>query len=393
MNEMSDREVVYLDHHATTPTDSRVADKVMRVLNHIYGNPSSKHQLGEEAKEIVERARAAIASHLGALPGEIIFTSGASESNNIAIQGLMRGAAEAGTSRHKIVTSNIEHKSVSKTAKKAAERYGYEYRRIPVSSHGIVKLEEAEDLIDDETLLVSVQAVNNELGTIQPIEDIVHAANSHGAFVHCDAAQALGRLSIEVDNWDIDLMSLSAHKAYGPKGIGVLYIEGGTEQYPIQSITFGGGHEDGLRPGTVNVPAVAGFGKACQIIEGSLLGERKRCKRLRDRFEEELLSRVPEGEVLGDRSCRVTTTTNVYFPDVEAEAVLARTREVAASTGSACEAGAPEPSRVLQAIGLARDEAYRCIRFAVGRFTTEEEVDIAAQAIAESAREIYSITA
>lgn len=367
--------MVYLDYHSTTPCDPRVADVVYDCMVDSYGNPSSPHQIGTEAADVVDEARAKIANHIGAFPGELLFTSGATESNNIAIQGLVDGRnSRVGPKGRVVLTSSIEHKSVLKTAAAAVEGTELINKQIPVDSEGVVDLEAAREMIDDDTFLVSVQFVNNELGTIQPIEEIADLTHANGALFHCDAAQALGRLQVNVKDYDIDLLSLSAHKAYGPKGIGVLYADGGPSGMPMQGMSFGGGQESGLRPGTLNVPGIAGFGKTCELLDELLLQETDQYCEFRDILENELVTRFPEASINGAENRRVSTTTNIRFPDVEAEAVLARLKEVAVSTGSACESGAPEPSHVLEAIGLSRSEAYQCIRMAVGRFTTEEEL-------------------
>lgn len=382
-------EVVYLDNHATTPCDPRVARALCRCLQETHGNPSSPHEVGQTAKRVVEEARRVIANQIGALPGEIIFTAGASESNNIAIKGLAAEASKQGD-RRQIITSAIEHKSVLKPAT-AVTNKGFCHQVIPVTKDGYLNLKALKALVGEETLLVSVQAANNEVGTIQPIPEAVEVAKECGAYFHCDAAQALGRMKIDVQEWGIDLLSLSAHKAYGPKGIGILYIKGGSAGLPLEAITHGGSQEGGLRPGTLNVPACVGFAEACRIINQEFEREVTKLADLRDRLEGEILKRLNFAEVIGGRDHRLPSTTNIRFRGLEADAVLARLEGVAVSTGSACEAGAPEPSHVLSAMGLSRDAAYECIRMAVGRFTSAEDIQVAEERLVEAASQLQSV--
>lgn len=392
MSESGTPNTIYLDHHATTPCDPRVAHVVSEALQFRWGNPSSPHSVGQIAKRRVEDARALVASLINALPGELVFTGGATESNNLAILGLCLGAADDRFNRHRILTSEIEHKSVLKAASAAAERHErFEHACLPTTSAGVVDVERAHEVIDEQTLLVSVQAVNNELGTIQPIQEIASMAHARGALVHCDAAQALGRIEIDVEEWGVDFLSLSAHKAYGPKGIGALFLSGGGAQQPIESLTVGGGQEGGLRPGTLNVAGIEGFAEACRIVQDTLHEETKRMELLRDGFEKEFVSHLAGVTVLNSQAPRVTTTSSLHIEGVEAEALLARLDDVIISTGSACESGALEPSHVLEAIGLSRSEAYECIRIAVGRFTEENAPLLAARAIAETARDVRTV--
>lgn len=386
-------QAIYLDYHATTPCDPRVVEVVRSTLADRYGNPSSPHTVGQAADKVVESARGAVADHIGAQKGEIVFTSGATEANNLAIQGLVQGLRESPEGRNRIVTSSIEHKSVSKAADQVAQRSEcFEHEVLPVTSDGLIDFEAAQRLIDERTLLVSVQAVNNEIGTIQPISELAKIARRAGALFHTDAAQALGRIEIDAHDWDVDFLSLSGHKAYGPKGVGVLFIAGGPRKQPIEPLVAGGGQEGGLRPGTLNVPAIAGFGEACAILTDEVDEEVFRLGRLRDELERTITSGLERVEVLGASGPRVTSTTNIWLKGVEAEALLARLQSVAISTGSACESGAPEPSHVLLALGLERHDAYECIRAAVGRFTDAQDVSEAAHRIIEAAKTIRRIT-
>lgn len=383
---------IYLDYHSTTPCDPRVAKAVAECLRDNYGNPASAHGLGERANSVVEESRQVIADHIGALPGELIFTSGATESNNLAICGLAYGAREFGSERNQVLVSTIEHKSVLKPARKLTSD-GFEVHEVPVKSSGIIDLAALERLVTDQTLLVSVQAANNELGTIEPLSEVTSIAKECGAYVHCDAAQALGRMRLNVEDWLGDLLSISAHKAYGPKGIGALYSKGGPAALPLAPIIVGGGQERGLRGGTVNTPAVVGFAEACRIINQNFEDEVKRLSKLRDELEVTLCQELECAEVVGTREQRLVSTLNVRFHGVEADALLARLSGVALSTGSACEAGAPEPSHVLTAIGLDREAAEQCIRLAVGRFTSAEDVRKAASLIIGEVSELHSASA
>lgn len=387
---VGDNGTIYLDYHATTPCDPKVIDVVHECLQKLYGNPSSQHSVGKSAKVRLKEARKSIANSIGARPGEVIFTGGATESNNTAIIGLTQGDHGQDEYRDRILTSAIEHKSVSKAAS-STEGRGFRHDRIPVDAKGWVDPNTVSSLLDEETLLVSVQAANNEIGTVQPVQEIAALAHEYGAYFHCDAAQALGRIDVDVTDWGADLVSFSAHKAYGPKGIGLLYIDGGPSSLPVAPILHGGGQERGIRPGTVNLPNVAGFAEACRIIDEMFARETERLRALRDRLEQGIVSKIDRARVIGAGGERLVSTTNIHFEGIEAEALLARTPNIALSTGSACEAGAPEPSHVLQAVGLRRDEAYECVRFSVGRFTTENEIEKAVSIICDKVDNIRAV--
>lgn len=376
---------IYLDHHSTTPCDPRVSKLVRNVSEINFGNPSSSHGFGKAARRLVESARSDIAEHIGALPGEITFTSGATESNNLVLLGLLRGLRENGVARTKILTTAIEHKSVLRAAELSARQCHYNYEVIPATEHGVIDISAAESLIDADTVIVSCQYVNNELGTVQPVERVAKLARDNGALFHCDGAQALGRMRINVQELNADFMSFSAHKAYGPKGVGVLYSAGGVASYPFRPLIVGGGHESGVRSGTLNVPGVVGLAKAARIIDAELQSERARENSLRNMLEDGILDSVAGATVTVPRHLRVASTSCLRFPGAEAEAILARLPHVAVSTGSACESGAPGPSHVLEAIGLSRSEAGECLRAAVGRFTTEDEIGRAIEQIAHAA--------
>lgn len=382
------REQVYLDYHASTPCDPRVVEAMLPFFIETFANPSSSiHAQGREAAEAVEKARAQVGQAIGSASGELIFTSGATESNNLAIQGAVR-CAPAG--RRKILATAIEHKCVLESCRWLG-RHGYTFELIPVAEDGLVDLAALVDLVDERTALVSVQAASNEIGTIQPIAEIGQVVHRAGALLHSDAAQALGRIPIDVGQWGVDLLSLSGHKCYGPKGIGALYVRGGSRSAPLEPLLFGGGQEAGLRPGTLNVPGVVGFGKACEIARVEMPAESRRIGQLRDWFEKLVLERVQDVNRNGALSRRLAGNSSLRFDGVDAEALIANLPEFALSTGSACTSGALEPSHVLTAIGLSRDAAYNTVRIGIGRFTMEQELEYAAARIAQVVERIRSL--
>ncbi len=376
---MSD--LIYLDNHATTPCDPAVIEAMLPYFGQVFANPASTaHRAGQEASESVTEARQKVDHLIGSRAGEIVFTSGASESNNLAISGIARGHTGR---RYRIVTTAIEHKAVLAPCQESRQQ-GFDVVVLPVDERGAVDLAIAEKMIDEDTLLVSVQAANNEIGTIQPVADVARLAHAQGALIHCDAAQAVGKIPVDVDDWDVDLLSISAHKLYGPKGVGALYVRGGPWALPISPLMVGGGQEKGLRAGTLNVPGIVGLGEACRLGEQRLPKESVRIGALRDLFEEILLEAVPEVSRNGDLSNRLPGNSSLTFPGIDAEALIVNASELAISTGSACTSGAPEPSHVLLAIGLSREDASSTIRVGVGRFNTEEEMERAAGVIART---------
>src|SRR6266571_1402184 len=365
------REQVYLDYHASTPCDPRVVEAMLPLFIETFANPSSSiHAQGRKAAETVEKARAHVGQAIGAAAGELVFTSGATESNNLAIQGAVR-CEPAG--RRKVLATAIEHKCVLESCRWLGN-HGYVFEVIPVGEDGLVDLAALVDLVDDRTALVSVQAANNEIGTIQPIAEVAQVVHRAGALLHSDAAQALGRIPIDVGPWGVDLLSLSAHKCYGPKGVGALYVRGGARSAPLEPLVFGGGQEAGLRSGTLNVPGIVGFGRACQIA-----------------CEEVVLDSVSRVQRNGAISRRLAGNSSLRFEGVEAEALIANLPEIAVSTGSACTSGALEPSHVLTAIGLSRQEAYSTLRIGLGRFTMESELEYTATRIAEAVSRIRGL--
>jgi cysteine desulfurase len=359
--------MIYLDHHATTPCDPRVVEAMLPFFTQHFGNASSTHEAGREAADAVEAARSQVAQLLGARPNEIVFTSGATDSNNLAILGLARAF---GDKRRRIVTTPIEHKAVLGPCR-ALEREGFDLVVLPIDRTGVVDLDAAARAINQSTLIVSIQAANHEIGTIQPVREIAARAHAQGAFVHCDAAQAVGKIPIDVNDWDVDLLSLSAHKMYGPKGIGALYVHGG-RRLGLSPLVFGGGQENDLRPGTLNVPAIVGLSEACRL-----------CCEVMD-AEAQLLAAIPDLRRNGNLQNRLPHNSSLTFPGIEADALLANISGLALSTGSACTSGAIEPSQVLSSVGLSRDDAYSTVRAGLGRGTTREEVEVATKKIVEA---------
>lgn len=372
---------IYLDSNASTPIDPRVLQVMQPFFSDLYANPSSTtHEAGRHVASAVERARADVAALIGAVPDEIVFTGGATESNNLAILGL---AAAAPSNRRRVVTTQIEHKSVLAPVRELGRR-GFDTSILGVDWCGRVDLDQLErSLRQGDVFLVSIQAANSEVGTRQDIPEVVRLAHKYGAAVHCDAVQAAGKVPVDVGAWGVDLMSFNAHKLYGPKGVGALFLSGSARSWPLQPLMFGGNQEFGLRPGTLDAPSIVGFGASAAIAMLELSQESERVVHLRDAFEINVQELTGGVVVNGDRCCRLPGTTSLTFDGIDAEALLARLSNVAASTSSACNSGALEPSHVLQAMGLEREDAYRTVRFAFGRFNTEHEVLEAARAVAE----------
>ncbi len=369
MNRLLD--IVYLDNHATTQCDPAVVQAMLPYFEQAYANPSSTaHEAGRKASEAVAGAREQVADLINAQPGEIVFTSGATESNNIAILGLGRGS---GNGRKRIVTTTVEHKAVLGPYEELS-RQGMDVVILTVDGEGRVDLDAVEEAIDENTLLVSVQAANNEIGTIQPVAEMARMAHDKGTMVHCDAAQAVGKVPVDVEEWDVDLISISAHKLYGPKGVGALYIRGGPYSMPLKPLVLGGGQERELRAGTLNVPGIMGFGEACKLCQRLMPDEAKSVSVLRDHLESEILANVESAWRNGAPDERLPGNSSLTFPGIDAEALIVNTPDLAISTGSACTSGAPEPSHVLIAIGRTREEADSTIRIGLGRFTTEEDI-------------------
>ncbi|MCU0730352.1 MAG: cysteine desulfurase [Hyphomonas sp.] len=378
---------VYMDYQASTPLDPRVFAAMRAYFEGAVGlgNPhAADHAYGWDADAAINRARNQIASLIGADSDEVIFTSGATEANNLALLGAARAALPA---RREIVVSAIEHKCVLAVGRALVDE-GFALRVAPVRPDGMIDVDELGRLIGRTTAIVSVMAVNNETGVTQPIAQVGKLCRAAGALLHSDAAQALAVEPIEVDSWNVDLLSLSAHKAYGPKGIGALYVRR-ERRSQMRPIMFGGGQEDGLRPGTLATPLCVGFGAACQILSDERETEIERTRRLRDRLLDQLRADLPDLEVNGTLISRHPGNLNIRVPGIEAELLLAAARpKLAAATGSACTSGTTEPSHVLIAMGLSGAQAAESVRLSLGRLTRDEDVDAAASALAVAAKEV-----
>ncbi|WP_420455080.1 cysteine desulfurase family protein [Rubrivirga sp.] len=374
------RTPIYLDYNATTPVDDRVLDAMLPFFREHFGNASSEHSFGWTADEAVKQARERTAKLIGATPRTLFFTSGATESVSLAI----RGAGDIyGGRRHRIVTVQTEHRAVLATCE-AMEREGYETTYLPVGTDGLVDLDALEAALNEETFLVSVMWANNETGVVQPIPEIAERAHRAGALMMTDATQAAGKLPISVNHDGVDLLALSAHKLYGPKGVGALYVRQRGPRVRLAPQVTGGGQEEGLRGGTLNVPGIVGLGMAAQIARRAQADDAERLEALRDRFEAAVCAAVPGTAVNGAGAPRLPNTTSLRFEGARAAQLLPVLHDVAASAGSACHAHTDEPSHVLTAMGLTPEQARATVRFSLGRPTTEAEVDVAAEHVAES---------
>lgn len=364
---------IYLDYHATTPCDPRVLEHMLPFFSVDFGNPSSGlHWFGRRAADAVEVAREEVSSLIGSDSNEIVFTSGATESNNLVIMGLPERAGE----RNRIVTSAVEHKAILDPCNRLSE-LGFDVVIVPVDPDGTVDLTALENAISDETLLVSIQAANNEIGTIQSLRAVTDLAHEYGALVHTDAAQAVGRIPFDVHALGVDFASISGHKMYGPKGVGALYVSRRARSQ-LSPLALGGGQEHGLRPGTINVPGVVGLGSASRFCVEEMDEESARICQLRNYLEEQLQQAIPELKINGNPRSRLSGNSSLTFPSIEADALILNLPELALSTGSACTSGALEPSHVLSAIGLTRDHANATIRIGIGRYSTQNEIAEAA---------------
>ena len=362
---------VYFDYNATTPLAPEVTDAVVRTMREVFGNPSSIHHFGQQAKATLDDARSAVASLLNADPSEIVFTSGGTESDNLAIRGAAEALEPAG--RRHLIASGIEHEAVLNTLRALARR-GWRTTLLAADASGLVSPDRLRDAIDADTALVSVMHANNEVGTIQPVAALAAIAHEHGALMHTDAVQSAGKIPVDVRALGVDLLSLSAHKFNGPKGAGALWIKRGTRMQPTVT---GGKHERNRRAGTENVAGIAGLGAAARLAAGKMPADAARVGALRDRLETGILRDVPGTAVNGARDSRVPNTTNISFERVEAESLLIALdlEGIAVSTGSACSSGTLEPSHVLKAMGLPSHRTQNSLRFSLGMFSTQEEVD------------------
>ena len=379
---------VYLDHHATTPVDPRVLNAMLPFFGLNFGNAASRaHSFGWAAEKAVEHARKRVAHLAGAQPREIVFTSGATESNNLAI----KGAAEANPARNHFITVATEHRAVLDPLRHL-ERQGARVTVLAPRPDGLLDPDQLRRAILPETLLVSVMHANNEIGVLQPVAEIGAICRERGVLFHCDAAQAFGKVPIDVNALHIDLMSASAHKLYGPKGVGFLYVRRSAPRFQLAAQMDGGGHENGLRSGTLNVPAIVGFGEACAICSREMPEEAARLAALRDQLLARFTAALDGVTVNGSLAHRLPGNLNLSFAGVDAESLLMALPDVALSTGSACASGTPEPSHVLRALGVSDELAQSSIRIGLGRFNTEVELDHAAHRLIESVKKLRALS-
>ena len=380
---------IYLDNHATTRMDPRVLDAMLPYFTEIFGNPASRnHSFGWEAEKAVETARKQIADLIGAASKEIIFTSGATESNNLAIKGVAEMYAEKG---NHIITAATEHKAVLDTCKKL-EKHGCRVTYLPLQSNGLIDLDMLRQAITDKTILVSIMYANNEIGVLQPIAEIGRICKERGVLFHSDGVQAVGKVPVNVIADNIDLLSLTGHKIYGPKGCGALYVRRKGPRVQITAQIDGGGHERGMRSGTLNVPNIVGLGAACAIAQKEMAEESKRVKFLRDKLKTTLESELDEVYINGSMEHRLPNNLNMSFAYVEGESLLMGINDIAVSSGSACTSATLEPSYVLKALGMGDDLAHSSIRFGIGRFNTEEEIDYVAERMVTVVRKLRDLS-
>ncbi len=379
---------VYLDYHATTPVDPRVLERMLPYFTERFGNAASRsHSFGWEAEKAVDQARRRSAGLAGATAREIVFTSGATESNNLALKGVMEACRTQGTH---LITMATEHQAVLDPARHL-ERQGCRLTVLPPEPDGLLSLDRLRDAIAPDTVLVSVMAANNEIGVCQPVREIGAMCREHGVLFHCDAAQAFGKISVDVERDSIDLLSVTAHKLYGPKGVGALYVRRSHPRVVLAAQMDGGGHEMGMRSGTLNVPGIVGFGEACAIAAEDMAAESVRLATLRDRLRERLQAELAGVEVNGSLDRRLPGNLNVSFAGVEGDALLTALPDLALSTGSACSSATPEPSHVLRALGIGEERSRGALRFGLGRWTTVEEVDYAAGRIVEAVTKLRAL--
>ena len=380
---------IYMDNHATTRMDPRVLSAMTPYFTEIFGNSASRnHSFGWQAEEAVEKSRKQIADLIGANSKEIVFTSGATESNNLAIKGVAQMYAEKG---NHIITAATEHKAVLDTCKHL-EKEGIRVTYLPVQSNGLIDLDMLRAAITDKTILVTIMYANNEIGVLQPIAEIGKIAKSKGVLVHTDATQAVGKVPVNVIKDNIDLLSLTGHKIYGPKGAGALYVRRKNPRVQITAQMDGGGHERGMRSGTLNVPGIVGLGEACAICQTEMEDEAKRMQFLRDKLKNKLESELDEVYVNGTMEQRLPNNLNISFAYVEGESLLMGINDIAVSSGSACTSATLEPSYVLKALGAGDDLAHSSIRFGLGRFNTEEEVDYVSNKVIDVVKKLRELS-
>ena len=380
---------IYMDYHATTPVDPRVLQAMLPYFSEKFGNAASRqHAYGVEAEQAVEKARKQIAELIGADPREIIFTSGATESDNLALKGAAEMYAERG---NHIITAATEHKAVLDACKKL-EKQGCRVTYLPVQSSGLIDLDRLREAITDQTILISVMHANNEIGVLEPIAEIGRMAHERGVLFHTDATQSVGKVPVNVIQDQVDLMSLSGHKMYGPKGIGALYVRRKNPRVQLTAQMDGGGHERGMRSGTLNVPLIVGFGEACAVCQREMAEEAQRLAGLRDKLKDRILADLEQVYINGTMDSRLPNNLNMSFACVEGESLLMGLHDVALSSGSACTSATLEPSYVLKALGVSNDLAHTSVRFGLGRFNTEEEVDYVAGRVVETVNKLRELS-
>jgi cysteine desulfurase len=379
-----------MDNHSTTPVDPRVLDEMLPYFSERFGNAASRnHTFGWEAEAAVDEARERVARLIGASsPREVIFTSGATESDNLAIKGVAEFYRERG---NHIITCATEHKAVLDSCK-ALERHGYRVTYMGVDPYGFIDLERLRETITDETILISIMLANNEIGTIHPIKEISQIAKEKGVIFHCDATQGVGKIPTDVGEMGIDLLSMTAHKIYGPKGIGALYVRSRNPKVQLSPILEGGGHERGVRSGTLNVPGIVGLGKACQVAQQVMPEEAAHHIRLREKLKDGIFTRLDEVYLNGHPTQRLPGNLNVSFAYVDGESLLMGLKEIAVSTGSTCTSASLEPSHVLRALRVRENLANSTIRFGLGRFNTEEEIDYTIERIVEEVSRLRAMS-
>jgi cysteine desulfurase len=379
---------IYLDYQATTPCDPRVVQAMLPYFTEKFGNPHSRnHHFGWEAEEAVEKARRQVASIIGADEKEVIFTSGATESNNLALKGVAH--FQKGRKDH-VITTVTEHKCVLDSCRHL-EMEGFKVTYLPVQQNGLIDLEQLKAAITDKTVIVSIMAVNNEIGVIQPLAEIGKICRERGVYFHTDAAQAVGKIPLDVNAMNIDLMSISGHKIYGPKGIGALYVRR-KPRVRLDALIHGGGQERGMRSGTLATPLCVGLGEACAIAEKEMASEAERLTYLRDRMYKQFKERLPEVFLNGDLERRIPGNLNLSFAYVEGEGLMMGIKDLAVSSGSACTSASLEPSYVLRALGVEEELAHTSLRLGIGRFTTEQDVDYAVEHIIESVNKLRAMS-
>ena len=380
---------IYMDNHATSPMDPRVLEEMLPYFMEKFGNAASRnHPFGWAAEEAVELSRERIAKLIGATAKEIIFTSGATESDNLAIKGVAEMYREKG---NHIITAVTEHKAVLDTCKRL-EKNGYRVTYMPVQKDGLVDLDDLKRAMDDKTILVTIMYANNEIGVLQPVAEIGKLCHERGVIFHTDATQAIGKVPVDVIKQNIDLASISAHKMYGPKGVGALYVRRKNPRVQVSAIIDGGGHERGMRSGTLNVPSIVGLGKACAIASEEMSHEAARLGGLRDRLRDRIMGRLDEVYINGSTDHRLPGNLNISFAYVEGESLLMGINDIAVSSGSACTSATLEPSYVLKALGTGDDLAHSSIRFGIGRFNTEAEVDYVADRVVETVERLRELS-